>query len=220
MQTRERKAVITGGSGTLGGAILRRLRAAGWLVDAPGSSELDVRDAEAVQDYFQQRQPELLVCAAGVTRDMPLARMPESAWDDVWGVNFLGAGNCAEAVIPGMAVRGSGQVIFISSNSAISPPPGQSAYAAAKAALLGLTLDYACRYGSSNIRINAILPGFIQASRMAKGVTADRKAEILANHHLGRFNTACEVAAFVHFLHEELPHTSGQVFQLDSRTKE
>jgi 3-oxoacyl-[acyl-carrier protein] reductase len=216
MQAGERMAVITGGSGTLGAAIAQRLRDEGWHVDAPGRSVLDVRDELAVREFFEKRAPELLVCAAGITRDMPLARMSEGVWDEVWDVNFRSAELCADAVLPGMAARGRGQVIFISSFSAISPPAGQAAYAAAKAALLGLTRDLARRHGHANVRINVILPGFIE-SRMTAGVSSGRRTQVLDAHSLGRFNTAREVAAFVRFLHDELPHTSGQVFQLDSR---
>ena len=209
-------AVITGGSGGLGSAIATELRAAGWRVDAPGSGELDVRNEGGVRHYFSTRQPELVVCAAGVTRDSPLARLSETDWDHTWSVNFHGARVCAEAAIPGMVARGGGQVLFISSFSAQSPPVGQAAYAAAKAALIGLTRDLARAHGASNVRVNVLLPGFLE-TRMTSVVTASRRNEVLAAHALGRFNTCERVAAFVRFLHEQLPHTSGQVFQLDSR---
>jgi 3-oxoacyl-[acyl-carrier protein] reductase len=212
----DRQAVITGGRGTLGSAIAGELRMAGWHVDDPGSADLDVRDENAVKRYFSQRAPELLICAAGITRDGPLKRMTEAAWNDVWSVNFNGARYCAEAVLPGMAARGGGHVVFISSHSAIAPPPGQTAYAAAKAALIGLTQDVARRYGRENIRVNTVLPGFL-ISNMTAAVTNERRQAVLCDHSLARFNTPREVAKFIRFLHEELPHTSGQVFQLDSR---
>ena len=216
MESTTRQAVITGGTGALGAAIANELLAAGWRVDAPGSAELDVRDERNVSEFFGSRQPELLVCAAGITRDMLVARMGEAMWDEVWSINFTGARLCAEAAMPGMTARGGGQVMFISSHSAISPPPGQAAYATAKAALLGLTRDLARRHGRENIRVNAILPGFL-TTRMTAGVSPARRAQVLAAHSLGRFNTCQQVAAFIRFLHEQLPHTSGQVFQLDSR---
>jgi 3-oxoacyl-[acyl-carrier protein] reductase len=115
-----------------------------------------------------------------------------------------------------MKRRKSGHVIFISSNSALHPPAGQAAYAAAKAALLGLVGDLAGPCGDFNIRVNAVLPGFL-ATRMTESVSNTRRAEVLAAHALGRFNTCERTAAFIRFLHFELPHTSGQVFQLDSR---
>lgn len=60
------------------------------------------------------------------------------------------------------------------------------------------------------------MPGFLE-TRMTEVVTKPRREEILKSHTLGRFNTCHTVGAFIHFLHHQLPHTSGQVFQLDSR---
>lgn len=216
MRPDPKHAVITGGTGGLGQAIARMLRDHGWLVAAPGSSELDVSDSVAVHSYFSHHHPELLVCAAGLTLDAPLARLKEQTWDRILDVNLHGASRCAAAAIPGMVERGAGHVIFISSQSAVHPPVGQAAYAAAKAALLGLTLDLARSHGRSNVRVNAILPGFLE-TRMTSKVSGMRTMEVLGQHSLGRFNTCQAVADFVHFLHERQPHTSGQVFQLDSR---
>jgi len=210
-------AVITGGTGGLGSVIAGVLRDHCWDVASPGSKQLDVRDPENVRTYFRNRQVDLLICSAGITRDALLTKLDEERWDNVMDVNLRGAKRCAEAVIPEMSVRGAGHVIFISSHSAVRPPHGQAAYAASKAALLGLTQEFAAVFGASNIRVNAILPGFLETP-MTKNVAMPRKAQVLAEHHLNRFNTAEAVAGFVRFLHEELPDTSGQIFQLDSRS--
>ncbi len=209
-------AVITGGTGTLGKALAEALQVPGWTVAAPGSRDLDVRDSAAVQEYFSKCKTDLLVCAAGITRDAPLARLSESAWDDVWEVNFTGALRCVAAVLPCMLARNHGHIVFISSYSALHPPIGQVAYASAKAALLGLVTDLATRHGSSNIRVNAVLPGFLETG-MTTSISNRRRSEILSNHTLNRFNTCPDVAKFIRFLHHEMPHTSGQLLQLDSR---
>lgn len=209
--------VITGGTGSLGRAIASGMRSSGATVDAPGSDELDVSDAEAVHRYFEHRPVDLLVCAAGIIRDTPLARLSEAMWDEVLAVNYCGSNECAKAVLPGMIQRGCGHIIFISSHSANHPPVGQVAYAAAKAALLGLVVDLAERHGPSGIRVNAVLPGFLE-TRMTEQVAAVRRQKILAAHTLARFNGCEETAAFICFLQHKLPNTSGQVFQLDSRT--
>lgn len=216
MQSETQHAVITGGTGSLGRAIASALQAPGWTVAAPGSAELDVRDPAAQRKFFNGLPVDLLVCAAGITRDAPLARLTSQTWDETWAVNFQGARDCAQAVLPGMIARGCGHIVFISSFSALHPPAGQAAYAAAKAALLGLTSDLAARHGPSNIRVNCVLPGFLD-TRMTEAVTEARSAEVFSAHRLGRLNTCDRVAAFIHFLHHELPHTSGQIFQLDSR---
>jgi 3-oxoacyl-[acyl-carrier protein] reductase len=61
-----------------------------------------------------------------------------------------------------------------------------------------------------------VLPGFLETT-MTSGVTPMRREQILADHTLGRFNTCAHAAEFIRFLHHQMPHTSGQVFQLDSR---
>jgi 3-oxoacyl-[acyl-carrier protein] reductase len=216
MTDRDHLAVITGGTGSLGTALAEALQVPGWTVSSPCRQDLDVRDEASIRRYFRGRKVDLLVCAAGIVRDAPVARLTEDAWNETWSVNFFGATRCAEAVIPRMREAGGGHIVFISSFSALHPPVGQVAYASAKAALLGLAADLASRHGSANIRVNAVLPGFLE-TRMTEAVAETRRGEILGDHVLGRFNTCRQAAAFVHFLHHHLPDTSGQTFQLDSR---
>ena len=216
MQTATHQAVITGGTGGLGSAIAEVLAAPNWSIAAPGSRELDVTNPSQVRNYFKGRDIDLLVCAAGITRDESLGKLSEEAWDDTWSVNFSGALSCIRAALPKMIERRRGHIILISSFSALRPPRGQAPYAAAKSALLGLCADLASQHGPSNIRINAVLPGFLETA-MTSDVTAERRKQIIADHVLGRFNTCAHAADFIKFLHHHMPHTSGQVFQLDSR---
>ncbi|MEO8617612.1 MAG: SDR family NAD(P)-dependent oxidoreductase [Luteolibacter sp.] len=211
-----KQAVITGGNGSLGQAIAVALQKPGWKVHTPTRAEMNVCEETAIQSYFLNHPTDLLVCVAGVICDTPLLRLTEDTWDDVFATNFKGAADCAKAVIPQMIENRTGHIIFISSFSALHPPVGQVAYATAKAALLGLTEDLASRYGSSNIRVNTILPGFLE-TRMTATVTETRRKEVLNTHVLQRFNTAALVGKFIRHLHHDLLHTSGQIFQLDSR---
>lgn len=212
-----KQVVITGGRGGLGTAIATVFVEVGWEVLAPSRTELDVTDPAQIRRYFEGLAPDLLVCTAGTIRDSLLARASENDWNTVMEVNYHGAAECAQAVLPAMMERGHGHIIFISSFSALHPPLGQVAYAAAKAALLGLTKDLAHSHGPKGIRINAILPGFLE-TKMTQSVQENRVHEIRAAHALGTFNTVDTAAKFIQFLQERLPHTSGQVFQLDSRT--
>lgn len=208
--------VITGGSGGLGSAIAEEFRTAGHDVAAPSSHDLDVKDARAVSEWFRERPVDLLVCCAGITRDAPLPRLTPGAWDDCWQVNFSGAVACVQAALPLMKKCSTGHIVFISSYSAYHPPAGQAAYASAKAALIGWMADHAAPLGAHGVRVNALFPGFLE-TKMTASVSEKRRAEVLASHALGRFNTPENAARFIRFLHEEMPHTSGQVFNLDSR---
>jgi 3-oxoacyl-[acyl-carrier protein] reductase len=208
--------VITGGMGDLGQAIAAEFSDDTWQVAAPGRSELDVTDLDQLTAYFRSHPADLLICAAGAVADGPLAKLDSGAWDESIAINYHGAARSAAAVLPGMIGRGRGHIVFLSSYSAVHPPAGQTAYATGKAALLGLARELALRHGPANIRVNSILPGFLE-TRMTAAVSQGRRAAVLTNHALGRFNTVDAVARFIRRLHDELPHTSGQVFQLDSR---
>lgn len=208
--------VITGGEGGLGRALAAAFSAAGHEVAAPGRTELDVSDAGAVKDYFHDRDTGLLVCNAGITRDGLLAKMGEGEWDEVMAVNLRGAALCAAAAARGMVRARRGHIVFVSSYSALHPPAGQAAYAATKAGLIGLGKSLAKELGPAGIRVNIVLPGFLE-TKMTAEVSEERREAVRAEHVLGHFNTVEAVAEFLLTLHERMPHTSGQVFQLDSR---
>jgi len=209
-------AIITGGAGVLGQAIAKALEAPGWQILAPSHLELDVTHKESLVTYLNRHPPDLLVCCAGITRDSPLPRLSEAGWDETMAVNLKAAFHCSQLAALPMIEKTLGHLIFISSFSALHPPIGQVAYATSKAALMGLTTQLAQELGPHGIRVNAILPGFID-SPLTRHLSEKRRAAILAGHHLGRFNSPADVGAFIRHLHHFMPHTSGQVFQLDSR---
>ena len=211
------RVIITGGSGFLAKSLQAEMSSAGMQVLAPGKEELDVCCAESVTRYFKSvGDVDLLICNAGVTEDKPLARMSESDWDDVVSVNLKGSFLCSRELIRGMMRKRQGHIVFISSFSAEHPPVGQANYAAAKAGLLGLMKSLASECGSRNIRMNAVFPGFME-TKMTSSLSSEVKKKVLARHALGRYNTAQDTAKFITFLHQHMPHTSGQVFNLDSR---
>lgn len=210
--------VITGGHGSLATCMAEVLRRhqPDWLILTPSRHEMDVRDEKSVQDFFAQHPCDFLIANAGKIHDQPLLATAESAWDQLIDTNLRGAAFCAKWASRSMMQQGQGHVLLVSSYSALHPPAGQVAYASAKAGLLGLTRSLAQEWGRKNIRVNALLPGFLENS-MTQMVHPERKEKVLKSHCLQRFNTEDAVAHFVHFLHTGLPHTSGQVFSLDSR---
>jgi len=209
-------AVVTGGGGALACAIGDALKRVGYRVELPLRRELDVADAGSVNAFFEGAgEVDLLINAAGVTRDSALQRLSEANWDSVTGVNLDGPFRCARAVLRGMLKRRKGHIINIASFSAKRPPSGQAAYAAAKAGLIGMTQALAAEAGSRGVRVNAVLPGFLETP-MTAGLDVDVIKRALSQHVLGRFNTVEDVAKFIVTL-DELRAVSGQVFQLDSR---
>lgn len=211
------KALITGGQGDLAQTLKNTLENAGLEVLAPGCAELDVTRPDSVKCTFDKAgDVDLLIANAGLTIDQPLLKMSELDWAQVMDVNLRGAFLCAREVSRRMMKRRSGHIIFISSFSAVQPPAGQANYAAAKSALLGLMKSMAAELGSRNVRVNAILPGFME-TKMTADLKDQVKAKALKRHALGRFNTSEAAAEFITCLHQKMPHTSGQVFNLDSR---
>ena len=196
---------------------LKSAFAASDVVYSPGRAELDVTCEESVKTYFKEiKSIDLLVCNAGATFDEILIKMDQRQWDEAMAVNLKGAFLCAKAAIPAMLRAGSGHIVFVSSYSAFSPPVGQANYAAAKAGLVGLAKSLAAELGSRAIRVNTVVPGWLE-TRMTENVLEERVDEVKATHALGQFNTPEAVASFIETLHRRMPFTSGQVFHLDSR---
>tara|TARA_R110002096_G_scaffold54517_15_gene140625 strand:- start:9990 stop:10643 length:654 start_codon:yes stop_codon:yes gene_type:complete len=211
-------ALITGGEGDLAQAISRQLDSSGWQVLAPGHRELDVSSRDSVRAYFDQQiggRIDLLVNNAGITQDRAFLKLSESNWDEVVDTNLKGAFLCSQTALRLMQKQRDGHIINIGSYSAINPPLGQANYASAKAGLFGLTKSLAKEVGKRNIRINCLLPGFLE-TKMTTGLPEKVIQQARENHALGRFNTCEEVARFVGFL-ASTENVSGQVFQLDSR---
>ena len=213
----QRQALITGGNGDLAQALASELTDAGMTVQAPGRDELDVCDEGCIEQYFaKQSELELVVCNAGITDDTVLMKMSELNWDSVLETNLKGAFLSAKSAAKQMVKRRVGHIVFISSYSAFHPPVGQANYGASKAALTGLALSLAQELGGRNIRVNVIIPGFME-TKMTYAVTDTARESALEKHALGSFNTPIAVAKFLRTLHLSMPHTSGQIFNLDSR---
>jgi NAD(P)-dependent dehydrogenase (short-subunit alcohol dehydrogenase family) len=211
-------AVITGGGGDLAAAMRSALTTEGWHVLAPGRAELDVRSTRSVDAFFAGvSRLDLLVNQAAILRDGPVFKMTAADFHEVLDTCLTGAFRCARAALKIMTEQGGGHLLQIGSFSGSHGAAGQANYAAAKAALAGLTKSLTLEYGGHGIRANLVLPGFLE-TRMTRHLLADpeRGKRILAAHSLGRLNTAQDAARFVIALHQ-MSHVSGQVFQLDSR---
>ncbi len=210
-------ALITGGGGDLATAIREELEACKMRVHAPERTQMDVTDADSINARIKElSRLDLLVSNAGLLIDRSMVAMSAADFSTVLEVNLSGAFRVARSALKIMSRQRSGHIIFIGSYSALSGPAGQSNYAAAKAGLMALTQSLAREYGARGIRVNCVLPGFLE-TKMTAHLSDELRARFRGAHTLGRFNTVSDVARFIRFLHMEMPHTSGQVFSLDSR---
>ncbi|MEM7697594.1 MAG: SDR family NAD(P)-dependent oxidoreductase [Verrucomicrobiota bacterium] len=212
----EKIAVITGGAGDLGQALASAFAERGHQVIAPGRSELDVTSQKSVERFFEKNPIiDILVNNAGITDDGLFARQSPENWTRVIDTSLSGTFRCSRAAIGGMMKRRRGHLIQIGSFSSIHPPVGQTAYASAKAGLVGWSKSLAKELGPRNIKVNVVLPGFLETN-MTSSLSPAAKSAALARHALGRFTTAEESARWIAHL-ADCDFISGQVFQLDSR---
>jgi 3-oxoacyl-[acyl-carrier protein] reductase len=167
--------------------------------------QLDVADAAAVEQaaraIAEQLGPvDVLVNNAGIVNNVAtIAQMDPAAWDHELRVNLSGAFHTVRAIAPGMAQRGWGRVINVSSVSARQPSIGQPAYAASKAGLIAFTQAVAQEYGPSGVTANAFLPGLI-ATPLVLSMPAPLRDAIARRAPLGRAGLPEEVAALAAFL--------------------
>lgn len=214
--------MITGGEGRLARSLCETLEGSGRFdeVLAPGRGELDVTRSEEVRGYFLGLDRlDLLINNAGTLRDAPLVKLSEADWDAVQSTNLRGAFLCAREAIRLMFRARSGHIVNVGSFSALRPPPGQANYAAAKAGLIGLTQALAEEVGKRGVRVNCVLPGFLEDTGMTRDLPSEVIDRTRQDHTLGRFNTPEDAAAFIDFLDARMAAVSGQVFQLDSRLR-
>jgi 3-oxoacyl-[acyl-carrier protein] reductase len=208
--------LITGGEGDLARALRHEFARDAAVVHAPGRKAMDVDDEAQVEAFFSRLDHlDVLIVNAGLTRDGAVTGLGADDFSQVLRTNLRGPFLCARAALKLMVKQRSGHILFIGSRAARHGTRGQSAYAAAKAGMVGLAQSIAREYGSRNVRSNVVLPGFME-TRMTAELSAEQRERVRTEQALGRFNTVENAARFIAFL-SRLDHVSGQVFTLDSR---
>ena len=171
---------------------------------------------EAVKKIVDQhKKVDILVNNAGVTSDNLLIRLKAEDWDRVLGVNLRGTVHCTKAVCRVMIRERYGRIVNMASVVGQIGNAGQSAYAAAKAAIIGFTKAMARELAARGITVNAVAPGFIETEMTAK-LPAKLQEEFLHSIPLGRFGACEEVAETVSFLvGPGASYITGQVFNVN-----
>jgi 3-oxoacyl-[acyl-carrier protein] reductase len=235
-------ALVTGGSRGIGRATSEALAKQGAHVvinyvsneaaaretaqgieQAGGKAELvqfDVGNGEAAEKAIAEvakrlGRLDILVASAGIVIDGLLLRVKEDDFDRILAVNVKGAVYCARAAIRSMMRARTGRVVFLSSVVGEMGNAGQTAYAASKAALLGVTKSLAREYASRGITVNAVTPGWIDTD-MTSGLTDEQKAAMVAAVPLGRTGTPQEIAAAISYLvSDEAGYVTGQALRVN-----
>jgi len=223
-------ALVTGAMGGLGTAICQALAkdgyrvAANCLPDFPPASvwiqaqkdlgfdffmaEADVTDEAACVRMAAAVTEALgpiavLVNNAGITRDKFFPKMDRTMWDAVISTNLTSLFNVTHAISPGMAERGFGRIINISSINGVKGQAGQVNYSAAKAGCLGFTKALAQELVTKGVTVNAIAPGYI-ATDMVMAIREDVREAIRTSIPMQRFGKPEEIGGLVSYLASDL----------------
>lgn len=223
-----RIAVVTGGIGGLGTDICRALAQAGRTVIAADlaarTARVDAfRDEVAGLDiHFEPLDAgdyddcgalvrrieathgavDILVNAAGITRDATLRKMERAQWDAVLDINLGSVFNMCRHVVDGMTTRGFGRIVNISSVNGQTGQFGQTNYAAAKAGMHGLTMSLAREVARKGVTVNSISPGYCETA-MVMAIPEEIRSGIVDKVPVGRLGRPSEIARTVVFLSDD-----------------
>lgn len=225
-----RVAVVTGGIGGLGTAICRQLLQAGCKVIAVDLAARDERitafrqefigfdgalafEAADVSDFDSCQQltarieqehgsVDVLVNAAGITRDASLRKMSPQQWHELMRVNLDGVFNMCRNVVDGMTARGFGRIVNISSVNGQTGQFGQTNYSAAKAGVHGFSMALARETARKGVTVNTVSPGYCDTPMVA-AVSAEIRAQIIADIPVGRLGAPADIARAVNFLADD-----------------
>jgi acetoacetyl-CoA reductase/3-oxoacyl-[acyl-carrier protein] reductase len=231
LSLRDRVALVSGGSGGIGSAVVRMFlhaEATVASVDRPGldapdgavSFPCDLVDPAAIASMMRDvgkrfTHLDTFVHCAGVARDAVLWKMEPDDWNHVMRVNLDSAFHLLRGAVPLLRAAEQASVVLVTSINGERGRFGQANYAASKAGLIGLGRTVARELGAFGVRVNMVAPGMID-TRMTAQLPDDVRRRAREESVLGRLGEPDDVAGAVLFLASPLSrHITGQVLRVD-----
>ncbi|MCL5047891.1 MAG: 3-oxoacyl-ACP reductase FabG [Firmicutes bacterium] len=180
----------------------------------------DITSTQDIENLFTQTEAEfgtcdVLVLAAGINDDSLLIRMSEEKWSNVIDANLTSCYKATKRALPAMLKKRSGRIILISSAVAMTGNPGQTNYAATKAAMIGFGRSLAREVASRSITVNIITPGLVDTD-MLSALTKEQLEVLSSKVPMSRVGTKEEIAAAICFLaSDEASYITGSVLAVD-----
>jgi len=216
-----RRVIVTGAEGGIGRATVATLERAGSAVAGCDAGDFDVLDRAAVETGVAALVDRLggcdaVVACAGVVDTIHRAeRFSEDQWRKDIDTNLTGTFHVVRALFEPLRASGDGRVVVLSSASAESGLPGQVAYTASKAGLVGMVRTLAAEWGRHGIRVNVVMPGLI-ATPKVQALPEPVRQGMSAALPLGRIGAPEEVAGTIAFLlSPAAAYTTGTVLRVD-----
>jgi len=198
-------------------ALVQQLAAAGHQAEGVCCDCSDEAAVRSLADTLLTRHgaPHAIVNNVGITRDVPLMRMSDQQWREVMDNNLNSAFFVTRNFAGAMAEQGDGVILQMSSVTGIKGNPGQTNYGASKAALIGMTRSLALEMSRFNVRVNAVVPGFIETEMVAE-IPPAQLTTLRKGIPLRRLGSVKEVAALCLFLSSaDGSYMTGQTFVID-----
>ena len=237
-ELKDKKILITGASGGIGKALSDVFIKAKCQIIFTSSDELkleslrkdfgskhlyyflDLSDSTSLSENIKKiteenKDIEILISNAGVTKDNLILRMKKNQWDDVININLNSNFHIIKSIIPNMIKNKKGRIIGITSVVAFTGNPGQANYTASKSGMIAMYKSLALEVAQRNININLIAPGFIE-SPMTSKLAENQKNTIMDKIPMKRFGSPDDVANLALFLTSDYAsYITGQTFHVN-----